>query len=645
MPLQLCQSTLSVICQDGSVWTMGDRTHLPCAPARKLRQGDAQTAKDGKRKTMAVCAANGPAHMGVVLDNGELLMRGEYKRGQLGLDPAWMQLDRGLGAIALSLQNVLVGEKVLQVACGAQHTAVVTSSQRIMTCGDNTFGQLGDRSPCPESEFTPRSPAWRHELDYVQLYPTDTWVYVNESTSILGSHDGCTGVVAAGDHCLAVTATGNVLAWGVGPPACNHRPTSVHGNAAPLGVLGTHARRVYFTTHMLPGLPGDANTADGVVHSGEIDYIWQRKEKMVFISTSESHAAAVDAHGLLWTWGEGHYGQLGHSENMPMCVHHCMPNSIWHPPSVPPHDCRQRASWHPSLPPIHHVSCSNRHTLAVTKDGMVWGWGDNKMRQLAGRNDDRWVEVNSGLVFTDAEIKTGITLKKNGTLSLNSSGEILLAESKFTGVLLVPIQFVPRALPIAGDTATASGSTGTASAHRYHAVGAAPSGSAAVDEHGQLVVWGTLWGSGPGCLGPPEDEARGYACKHSLFDGLRVGLGQGLNFELKLALCMGLHHRLGGPVAHVETGRGAHAHCRKKYMTLSNAKARLWHKLLARGWKQEMPTTLKQWGEADRWLMQQPCVLSCLDRDVLCRIVQHSNWSPTCKMRRCAGIMRAAGLA
>ena len=659
MPLQLCETTLAVICQDGSLWTIGDCTppikHLHCAPARKLRDGDAQTAKDGKRKTMAVCAANGPAHMGVVLDNGELLMRGKYNRGQLGRDPAWEQPDHLLRDVTLSLRDVFVGEKVLQVACGSQHTVVVTSSRRIMTCGDNQFGQLGDRRPCPASEFTHRSPAWRHELDYVHLYPTDTWVYVSESTSIPGSHDGCTGVVAAGDHCLAVTETGNVLAWGVGPPACNDRRTSVHGNAAPLGVLGTFARWQYFMTQVLPGLPGAVyETADGVVHSGEIDYIWLRKENMVFISTSESHAAAVDAHGLLWTWGDGHHGQLGHYENMPMCVQHCMPNSIWHPPSVPPNDCRKRASWHPQLPPIHHVACSNQHTLAVTKHGMVWGWGDNKMRQLAGRNDDRFVELNSGLVLTDADRKTGITLDENGTLSLHS-GEILLPETKMSSPDLVPIQHVPRALAIAVDTASASGSTGTASARRYHAVGAAPSGSAAVDEHGQLVVWGMLWGIGTGnwwcgeCRGGRQ-EAMSYccfdlaSCKQSLFDGLRVGLGQGLTFELKLALCMGQHPRLGGAVAHVETGGGAHAHPRQKYMTVANAKARLWHKLQARGWKQEMPRTLLQWGAADRWLMQQQCVLSWLDQDVLCRIVQHSNWSPTRKMSRCAGMMRAAAL-
>ena len=337
-----------------------------------------------------------------------------------------------------------------------------------------------------------------------------------------------------------------------------------------------------------------------------------------------------------------------------MCVQHCMPNSIWHPPSVPPHDCRKRASWHPQLPPIHHVACSNQHTLAVTKHGMVWGWGDNKMRQLAGRNDDRFVELNSGLVLTDADRKTGITLDENGTLSLHSV-EILLPETKMSSPDLVPIQHVPRALAIAVDTASASGSTGTASARRYNAVGAAPSGSAAVDEHGQLVVWGMLWGIGTGnwwcgeCRGGRQ-EAMSYccfdlaSCKQSLFDGLRVGLGQGLTFELKLALCMGQHPRLGGAVAHVETGGGAHAHPRQKYMTVANAKARLWHKLQARGWKQEMPRTLLQWGAADRWLMQQQCVLSWLDQDVLCRIVQHSKWSPTRKMSLCAGMMRAAAL-
>ena len=182
--------------------------------------------------------------------------------------------------------------------------------------------------------------------------------------------DGCTGVVAAGDHSVAVTETGNVLVWGVGPPAyCDHH-TSPHGNATPKGVLGTFARWQHFMINMVPD-----DMDESEVESVAGEYACQTSEKMALIATSESHAAAVDVDGLVWTWGAGHSGQLGHGENIPMCVHTCMTNSMCHPPSLPPLDYRVLASWHPQMPPIHHVSYSEQHTLAVTKGGAVWGWG------------------------------------------------------------------------------------------------------------------------------------------------------------------------------------------------------------------------------------------------------------------------------
>jgi alpha-tubulin suppressor-like RCC1 family protein len=80
------------------------------------------------------------------------------------------------------------GTRVTAVSAGFGHNLALTSTGRVLAWGDNTFGQVGDGTTTNRSTPVPVS------------LPPGTWV---------------TAIAGGGNHSLALTSTGRVLAWGL----------------------------------------------------------------------------------------------------------------------------------------------------------------------------------------------------------------------------------------------------------------------------------------------------------------------------------------------------------------------------------------------------------------------------------------------
>jgi hypothetical protein len=90
--------------------------------------------------------------------------------------------------------------------------------------------------------------------------------------------------------------------------------------------------------------------------------------RLVFhsISFGAGHCAAVTDTGLVYTWGQGRYGQLGHGDEIDQIV----------PQPVRGINGKVKA-----------VSSSFYHNVAVTVNGHLFSWGDGKEGKL-GHNDN-----------------------------------------------------------------------------------------------------------------------------------------------------------------------------------------------------------------------------------------------------------------
>ncbi|KAL1326783.1 hypothetical protein AAHE18_13G253000 [Arachis hypogaea] len=139
--------------------------------------------------------------------------------------------------------------------------------------------------------------------------------------------------IACGDsHCLALTTEGEVLSWGRNQN----------------GQLGL----------------GTAN--DSLVPQKVQEF---QGEKMIMVACGWRHTICVSCSGAVYTTGWSKYGQLGHGD-----FEDCL---------VP---CRIQAL---NKMFISQVSGGWRHTMALTSNGLLFGWGWNKFGQVGvGHNFD-----------------------------------------------------------------------------------------------------------------------------------------------------------------------------------------------------------------------------------------------------------------
>lgn len=151
------------------------------------------------------------------------------------------------------------------------------------------------------------------------------------------------------------------------------------------------------------------------------------------ISTYQATDFALDMEGRVWGWGFNSCGQLGVN-----------------PGRKSDPDFTDLYIVHPrlieGLPPVHAIAAGKRHALALDAEGRVWAWGEN----------------------ADTELGQRLDLSKESSFACgNEHGQ--------QGTLLAAFTTVPREVPGIGKVV---------------AIAAGYNSSAAIDEHGDVWVWG-----------------------------------------------------------------------------------------------------------------------------------------------------------
>lgn len=251
-----------------------------------------------------------------------------YAPTQLGLGAAVLESKLPRPVLALSAY------RVVQVACGAQHSAAVTSSGNLFTWGRGIEGQLGHSSrhlPCdlndiitgiqlrpkPVPAFLGTKKRSRpvagvscgHNFTTVVTRAGELWAFGEGSLGQLGigrttrapipavvmtacpaTGEPFVEVAAGWAHTLARTASGSVFAWGF--------------NA--LGSLGLGDHRTRFAPEHVPLHLGERN-------KGEVATTISTPPVAIKVHACGNCSGTLTAEGILLTWGCNSAGQLGHS--------------------------------------------------------------------------------------------------------------------------------------------------------------------------------------------------------------------------------------------------------------------------------------------------------------------------------------------
>ncbi|XP_012502611.1 PREDICTED: E3 ISG15--protein ligase HERC5 [Propithecus coquereli] len=197
-------------------------------------------------------------------------------------------------------QSILREKNIIQITCGDYHSLALSKGGELFAWGQNVHGQLGLGSTFPS---TP-TPEMVESLAGVPLVQ-----------------------ISAGEaHSMALSMSGNVYSWGKND----------------FGQLGL----------------GHTDNKDSPSLIEALD-----NQKVEFLTCGGSHTALLTQDGLVFTFGAGKYGQLGHSSTQ--------------------NELRPRLVTELTGKRVTQIACGRWHTLAYVSDlGKVFSFGSGKEKQL-----------------------------------------------------------------------------------------------------------------------------------------------------------------------------------------------------------------------------------------------------------------------
>ena len=301
-------STHSVaISIDGTLYTWGN--------GDKHRLGHGSTAKEYVPRAVkalqdrppVVSVACGLGHTLALLVDGRVLSWGNGSNGRLGVGDTQ---DRCTACPVSTLENTIVTE----VFSGASHSLCVSDKGVCFSWGKNNQGQCGHGSTADI------------------LVPT---------TIASLSNAGCPTIQIAGgwEHTLALDAQGRLFSFGSG-----YKDSRRNGLPPVLG-HGGHERELH---------PRQVVALKDMV--------------IVHVACGWDHSLAVTDHGMLYSWGAGTNGKLGHGDEGDRSI----PSQVM-------------ALSHMF---VVQAEAGCEHSVAITLEGQLYTWGHGDSGRL-GHGDDK----------------------------------------------------------------------------------------------------------------------------------------------------------------------------------------------------------------------------------------------------------------
>ena len=346
-----------------SVDQQTDQFHtIPFVTRRRTSKSRMRTLRDPKIKHIAC----GRSFVVVVTESDDIYTMGSNQYGQLGMGekPQLKQEENDSDSVTTSPNGDVFDRfvhmdylhvEVKLLACGANHTILVTQDNEMYSCGGNMFGECG----LGHSHDA-------HEFQKVEL---DSGID-NEKSEFIIEQVSC-----GSEHSFIRTR--------------NHELWSCGQNYAGQLGLGTMNNESRFQK---VSLELQENESDAVSRNNR-DVIELKQ-----VSCGDNHTVLLTMNNEIWTCGSNIHGALGtesHSEMRKVSdiVAKFMKLNV--------HSMIGR--------PIESIYCGETHTVLLTKDGMLYTCGSSQKGSL-GLDD-----VNFTQEFTRVPIKPleGATLPAN----------------------------------------------------------------------------------------------------------------------------------------------------------------------------------------------------------------------------------------
>lgn len=247
--------------------------------------------------------------------------------------------------------TTLGGRKIVDAAAGVDHSLLLDAEGNVHAFGSNFKGQLG-------------LAVWD---DLAQFSGCD-----DEACTVpkrVEIPEGVANVTAGGAHSAALTVTGRVYTWGYNREG-QLGLDDVEDRNAPLRVSAGAFEAVRCKLLAAGGHASGGDGGNRTVDGG--------------------HTVCVSVDDTIWSWGDNFHGQLGKQQTyLRVC-----PTCDTYTPNTMDNVTKRWFNRHPTPQKVGHLGEGNatedikelvvgsHHTVALTRSGQIWAWGDNNFGQL-----------------------------------------------------------------------------------------------------------------------------------------------------------------------------------------------------------------------------------------------------------------------
>uniref|UniRef100_A0AAR2K343 X-linked retinitis pigmentosa GTPase regulator n=1 Tax=Pygocentrus nattereri TaxID=42514 RepID=A0AAR2K343_PYGNA len=309
----------------------------------KSKFADNAPSKFWLKNDVPLKIACGDEHTALITENGKLFMFGSNNWGQLGLGTK-------ASVNKPTCVKALKSEKVKLVACGRTHTLVYTSRGNLYAAGGNNEGQLGlgdyeERASFQLVDFfTKRGPikmlAAGSNMSAALMQDGKLYVWGDNSEGQIGLGKEAGAVIPQ------ELSVGRRVAW----VSCGYYHSAIVTVDGALFTFGERdCGKLGLSTTQLPNHKVPQ-------HVGGIS------ERVLQVACGGGHTVAF-TENYLYSFGLGQFGQLGHGT---FIFESCLPRVVEH--------FRKGR--------VKHITCGENHTAVLTDSGLLYTFGDGRHGKL-----------------------------------------------------------------------------------------------------------------------------------------------------------------------------------------------------------------------------------------------------------------------